>query len=84
MSNIKSIDSNIDMIAIATSNHDRLIFSRFIFSQFTLKNDNFLTNVDISIFRLHPKGIFIKNKNSLFTLYVNKNNNIVILAEINL
>ena len=70
------------MIAIATGKFTFSIFSRFIFSQNSLTTDNLYK--DHFYYNLHPRGIFIKNKNSLYTLYVNGYNNRVILGEVNI
>lgn len=70
------------MVVTATNWGSLSIFSRFLYSQASLKTDNIFANVPNS--ELHIKGIMIKNKNSLYALFVNKYNNRVILGEVDL
>jgi hypothetical protein len=70
------------MIAIATGKFSISIISRFIFSQNSLTTENLYK--DLLNYNLHPKGIFIKNKNSLYALYVNDYSNRIILGEVNI
>ena len=70
------------MVVTATNWGSLSIFSRFLYSQASLKTDNIFANVPNSV--LHIKGIMIKNKNSLYALFVNIFNSIVILGEVDL
>lgn len=82
MSNVKILDSNTNMVAVATCHYRNITFSRFIFTKTSMNTINLFS--DITNYQLAIKGIMIKNKNNLYALFNDQYSNRILLGAVDI